>query len=188
MQGSERWDALVVGYPRADRDWGRGSAWVGNRVVVGQWGHHDDIVFVLHGAGRAPLWARRQAVIWGQRVQVWVRAGAPVRRRWDNGDVIVVIIIAFVVDGGAVGVFHWHLGVSGKGGVLGLLSGPCPLLFPLCTLSAPSPLSSPPSVSSRKVGGGRLAAHRGCARWWDRKRVDGKKRAADRTIFGSITV
>ena len=61
--------------------------------------------------------------------------------------------------------FHWHWGVSGKGGVLGLLSGPCPLLFSLCTLSS----LSPPSVSLRKVGGGWLAAHRGCARWWWRR-------------------
>ena len=32
--------------------------------------------------------------------------------------------------------FCWHWEVSGEGGVLGLLSGPCPLLFPLCTLSS----------------------------------------------------
>ena len=162
MQGSERWDALVVGYPRADRDWEWGSAWVGNGAVVGQRGHHghDDIVVivVLHGAGRAPLWARRQALIWGQRVQVWVRAGAPVRRRWDNGD-DVVAIIAFVIDegGGAAGVFRWHLGVSGEGGVLGLLSGPCPLLFPLCTLSS---LFSSFSILAQ---GGRWPV--GCASW-----------------------
>ena len=130
MQGSERWDALAVGYPRADRDWGRGSAWVGNGAVVGQRGHHghdnDNDVVVLHGAGRAPPWVRHQVLAWGRQVQVWVWVGAPARWRWDNGIVVVVE--------GAVGVFRWPWGVSGEGGVLDLLSGPCPLLFPLCTL------------------------------------------------------
>ena len=120
-QGSERGDALAVGYPRADRDWGRGSTRVGNGAVVGQWGHHghnnndDDNVVVLHGAGRAPPWACRQVLAWGRRVQVWVRAGAPARWRWDNGVVVVIIVVAFVVEG-AVGVFRWHWGVSGEGG------------------------------------------------------------------------
>ena len=65
MQGRECWDALTVGYLRADQDWGRGSAWVGNRAVVGQRGHHghdDDVV--LHGTGHAPPWVHRQALIW----------------------------------------------------------------------------------------------------------------------------
>ena len=70
-QGSECGDALAVGYPHADRDWGRGSARVGNGAVVGQRGHHghdndnDDVVVVLHGTGRAPPWARRQVLAWG---------------------------------------------------------------------------------------------------------------------------
>ena len=63
-------------------------------------------------------------------MQVWVRAGAPARWRWDNG---VVVVVAFIVEG-ATGVFCWHWWVSGEGGMLGLLRGPCPLLFPLCTL------------------------------------------------------
>ena len=105
MQGSKRGDAR--GYPRADREWGRGSARVGNGAVVGQRGHHghdngnNDVVVVLHGAGCAPLWARRQVLAWGQRVQVWVRAGAPARWRWDDS----VVVVAFVVEG-AVGVFR----------------------------------------------------------------------------------
>ena len=41
--------------------------------------------------------------------------------RWDNGIVVVVVVVAFVVEG-AVGVFRWHWGVSGEGGVLDLLS------------------------------------------------------------------
>ena len=158
MQGSERWDVLAVGYPCADRDWGRGSVWVGNGAVVGQRGHHghddDDVIVVLHGTGRAPPWARRQALIWGRQVQVWVWVGAPVRQRWDNGDDIVIVVDE---GGGAVGVFRWHLGVSGEGGVLGLLSGPCLLLFPLCTLSS---LFSSFSILAQ---GGRWWV--GCASW-----------------------
>jgi hypothetical protein len=88
---------------------------------------------------------------------------------------------------GALGVFHWHWGVSGEGGVLGLLgSGPSPLtsLHPLL-----SPPSSPPSlVSLHEVGGGQLAVYRGCVRWWWSWRVDGNKCAADQAIFGSVTV
>ena len=100
MQGSERWDVLAVGYLRTNWDWGRGSMRVGTGAVVGQRGHHrhddDNDIVVLHGAGRAPLWAPRQSLIWGWQVQVWVQAGAPVHWHWDNGDVA----IAFVVDEG----------------------------------------------------------------------------------------
>ena len=165
MQGSERFPALAVGYPRADRDWGWGSARVGNGAVVGQRGHHghdDNVVVVLHGAGRAPLWVHRQVLAWGRQVQVWVQAGAPACWRWDDG--VVVVVVAFVVEG-AVGVFHWHWGVSGEGGVLGLLSGPCPLLFPLCTLSS---LFSSFSVLTQ--GGRRLV---GCASWLCKVVVEG---------------
>ena len=158
MQGSECWDVLVVGYLCANRDWGQGSAWVENGAVVGQRGHHghddDDDVVVLHGTGCAPPWARRQALIWERQVQVWVRVGAPVCQHWDNGDDIVIVVDE---GGGAAGVFRWHLGVSGEGGVLGLLSGPCPLLFPLCTLSS---LFSPFSILAH---GGRWPV--GCASW-----------------------
>ena len=149
-QDSEREDALAVGYPRTNWDWGWGSAQVGNRAVVGQWRHHgndDNDVVILHGAGHAPPWARCQVLAWGWQVQVWVWAGAPARWHWDNGVVVVVVE-------GAVGVFCWHWRVSGEGGVLGLLSGPCPLLFPLCTLCT---LFSSFSVLAQ--GGRRLIGH-----------------------------
>ena len=122
-QGSKHVPPLAVGYPHADWDWGRGSVRVGNGAVVGQRGHHghDDDDDVLHGVGRVPPWARRQVLAWGWRMQVWVWAGAPACWRWDDG--VVVVVASFVVEG-AVGVFVG----------LGLLSGPCPLLFPLCNL------------------------------------------------------
>ena len=149
-QGSECVPVLVVGYLRTDRDWGWGSMQVEDRAVAGQRGHHGHdvvVVVILHGAGRAPPWVRRQVLAWGRRVQVWVRAGAPAHWCWDDG----VVIITFIVEG-AAGVFCWHWGVSGEGGVLGLLSGPCPLLFPLCTLCTLCTLFSSFSVL---VQGGR---------------------------------
>jgi hypothetical protein len=124
MQGSERWNALAVGYPHTDRDWGWESAQVGNGVVVGQQGHHgnndDVVVVVLHGTGRAPLWARCQVLIWGRQVQVWVRAGAPVHWRWDNGDDDIIVVVAFVVVDEGGGLWGCSVGTGGEWGRWGV--------------------------------------------------------------------
>ena len=142
----------------------------------GERGHHrhdDDIVVILHGAGRAPLWARRQVLAWGRRVQVWVQVGAPAHWCWD--DSVVVVVVAFVVEG-AVGVFRWHWGVSGEGGVRlteWALSSPLsslqPLhpLHPLLLLQCPRArweVASWPCIVAVRGGGGggaRLSGARG---------------------------